>query len=103
MNAPQDERDPELDRLIEGHLDGMLDEDDEHRLGRLVAESAGVAERLARAILVHDRLIDLFIRLVHQNAGTLSRSKRAAHFAMLTDDEVVDLERIVAAEESLLP
>lgn len=50
-----------------------------------------------------DRLIDLFIRLVHQNAGTLSRSKRAAHFAMLTDDEVVDLERIVAAEESLLP
>ncbi|MFM8634342.1 MAG: Fic family protein [Planctomycetia bacterium] len=44
-----------------------------------------------------DRLIDLFIRLVHQNGGTLSRGKRVAHFAMLTDAEVADLERIIAA------
>jgi hypothetical protein len=50
-----------------------------------------------------DRLIDLFIRLVHQNGGTLSRSKRAAHFAMLTDTEVADLERIVAPQEPPLP
>jgi len=51
--------DTDLDRLIEGHLDGTLDEADEARLGGLVAESAAVAGRLARAVLVHDRLIDL--------------------------------------------
>lgn len=62
MNAPRDGSDPELDRLIEGHLDGTLDADDERRLGRLVAESAEAAGRLARAILVHDRLIDVLRR-----------------------------------------
>lgn len=50
-----------------------------------------------------DRLIDLFIRVVHQNGGTLSRAKRGAHFAMLTDAEVADLERIVAAQEQSPP
>jgi hypothetical protein len=59
MNAPPDEANAEIDRLIEGYLDGTLDDDDEARLGRLVAESAGVAHRLAGAVLVHDRLIDL--------------------------------------------
>ncbi len=59
MNAPPDENDTKLDQLIEGHLDGTLDDDDERRLGRLVAESAGAAGRLARAMLVHDRLIDV--------------------------------------------
>jgi len=53
------EDDCEIDRLIEGHLDGTLGDDDDARLGRLVAESAAVADRLARALLVHDRLIDL--------------------------------------------
>lgn len=51
--------DTEIDRLIEEHLDGTLGDAEEARLGRLVAESAGVADRLARAVLVHDRLIDL--------------------------------------------
>jgi len=59
MNAPPDEANAEIDRLIERYLDGTLDDDDEARLGRLVAESAAVAGRLARAALVHDRLIDL--------------------------------------------
>jgi len=59
MNAPPDEHDAKLDRLIEGYLDGTLDDDDEARLGRLVAESAAVAGRLAKAALVHDRLTDL--------------------------------------------
>ncbi|MEI8369046.1 MAG: hypothetical protein WCJ31_11495 [Planctomycetia bacterium] len=59
MNAPPDEANAEIDRLIERYLDGTLDDDDEARLGRLVAESAGVARRLVGAVLVHDRLIDL--------------------------------------------
>ncbi len=32
--------------------------------------------------------LDLFIRLVHQNQGTLSKTKRQSHFAWMTDDEV---------------
>ena len=32
--------------------------------------------------------LDLFIRLVHQNGGTLSKTKRQSHFAWMTDDEV---------------
>ena len=71
MNAPQDGSDSELDRLIEGHLDGTLDEDDEHRLGRLVAESAEAAGRLARAILVHDRLIDV-LRSERESSASVS-------------------------------
>ena len=59
MNVPPDDDGTELDRLIEGHLDGTLDDDDDARLGHFVAESAAVAGRLARAVLVHDRLIDL--------------------------------------------
>lgn len=51
--------DTEIDRLIEGHLDGTLGDTDEARLGRLMTESAGVAGRFAKAVLVHDRLVDL--------------------------------------------
>jgi hypothetical protein len=42
-----------------------------------------------------DRLIDLFIRLCLQNHGTLSKSKRAGHFAKLTDEEVAQMEAVV--------
>lgn len=71
MNGPPDENGTEIDRLIEGNLDGTLDEDDEHRLGRLVAESAEAAGRLARAILVHDRLIDV-LRSERENSASVS-------------------------------
>ncbi|CAB4975261.1 MAG: hypothetical protein F2840_18145 [Actinobacteria bacterium] len=71
MNAPPDENGTELDRLIEGHLDGTLDDAAEARLGRLVAESAVVAGRLARAVLVHDRLIDLLRGEASASAATI--------------------------------
>lgn len=32
--------------------------------------------------------LDLFIRLVHQNDGSLSKTKRQSHFSWMTDDEV---------------
>jgi hypothetical protein len=32
--------------------------------------------------------LDLFIRLVHQNGGHLSKTKRQTHFSWMTDDEV---------------
>jgi hypothetical protein len=40
--------------------------------------------------------LDLFIRLVHQNPGKLSKTKRQSHFAWMTDGEVRRFERIVA-------
>jgi hypothetical protein len=42
-----------------------------------------------------DRQIDLFIRLCLQNNGHISAGKRKSQFAMLTDDEISRLERVV--------
>ena len=36
--------------------------------------------------------LDLFIQLVHQNNGTLSKTKRQSHFFWMTDDEVTRSE-----------
>lgn len=49
----------DLDRLVEGWLDGTLGEGDERRLEAIVAADRAAATRLARATLVHDRLRDL--------------------------------------------
>lgn len=40
--------------------------------------------------------LDLFIRLVHQNRGTLAKTKRQAHFDWMTEDELARCEAIVA-------
>jgi hypothetical protein len=42
-----------------------------------------------------DRLMDLFIKLVIQNQGTLSKRKREEFFAMLTDDEVARMDSVL--------
>lgn len=49
--------------------------------------------------------LDLFIRLVHQNNGALSKTKRQSHFGWMTDAEVVLSEGAVkrAFEESKSP
>jgi hypothetical protein len=39
--------------------------------------------------------LDLFIRLVHQNHGTLSKSKRQSHFSWMTGDEAKRSEAVV--------
>jgi hypothetical protein len=39
--------------------------------------------------------LELFIRLVHQNGGTLSKTKRQSHFAWMTDDEAKRCEDVV--------
>lgn len=43
-----------------------------------------------------DRSLDLFIRIVRQNGGKLSRSKRTSHFGWMTDTEVATAEREIA-------
>lgn len=44
-----------------------------------------------------DRLIDLFISLCVQNQGVLSAAKRKHHFAMLTDEEVAQMQQAIKA------
>lgn len=39
--------------------------------------------------------LDLFIRLVHQNKGSLSKNKRTSHFEWMTDDELTRSEEAV--------
>ena len=39
--------------------------------------------------------LDLFVRLVHENKGSLSKRKRKSHFEWMTDDEVKNSERAV--------
>lgn len=39
--------------------------------------------------------LDLFIRLVHQNGGQLSRNKRQSHFKWMADNELKEWERVV--------
>ena len=39
--------------------------------------------------------LELFIRVVHQNDGKLSRNKRQSHFDWMTEDEVIEAEDVV--------
>lgn len=43
-----------------------------------------------------DHSLDLFIRLVHQNQGRLSKTKRESHFDWMRDNEVREAEQLVA-------
>lgn len=47
---------------------------------------------VAEIVDMPDRLIDLFIQLCLRNNARLSAKKRSAHFAFLTDDELIDME-----------
>ena len=52
--------------------------------------------RLANKIDMPDRLASLFIQFCSQNDGRLSRRKREEYFPNLTDDEIAQLEAVVA-------
>lgn len=45
-----------------------------------------------------DRKIDLFIRLVLQNKGSLSVGKRSSHFDFLTEEELQEMEQTIKVE-----
>ena len=52
-------------------------------------------QSIQKIVDMPDKLIDLFIRLCHQNQGRLSKKKRAQQFSMLTDEEIAQLEDCV--------
>jgi hypothetical protein len=52
-------------------------------------------EAMDRVASLPDRLAELFVKVCLQNGGSLSATKRASHFSMLSDEEVAQLERCV--------
>lgn len=52
-------------------------------------------KELCQIVDMPDQQMDLFIRVVTQNNGTLSQSKKTTHFKMLTDKEIKMLESVV--------
>ena len=55
-----------------------------------------IRNRMREIVEMPDRHADLFIKLVRQNRGTLSKKKRElAEFGPLTDEEIAVLERVV--------
>ncbi|MES2200048.1 MAG: Fic family protein [Chlamydiota bacterium] len=53
-------------------------------------------KRLCKDIIdMPDQRMDLFIRCVRQNEGKLSLRKKESHFDMLTDEEILKMEKII--------
>jgi hypothetical protein len=70
----------------------------EHDLGEEIAFLLGFDVARARLSGLLDwpaHSLELFIRLVHQNGGTLSKTKRQSHFSWMTDDEARRFEAVV--------
>jgi hypothetical protein len=77
----------------------MLERTVEHDLEEEIAFLIGfdtARERLNALADWPGHSLDLFIGLVHQNKGTLSRTKRESHFDWMADEEVRRFEAIVA-------
>lgn len=62
---------------------------------RFLATYDTTKKAILEIIDMPDRLIDLFIQLCKQNNGTLSATKRSAHFNFLTDTELSEMEAAV--------
>jgi hypothetical protein len=62
-----------------------------------------IKRRLKEVVDMPDSKLDLFIQCVRQNQGRLSAKKRASHFAMLTDEEIVQMEQIMTSRSPSEP
>lgn len=54
-----------------------------------------IKQSLKNIVDMPDQLIDLFIKCVRQNGGSLSQRKRLSHFHMLTDKEISNMESVI--------
>ena len=79
-----------LYRALERTVEQDLDEEISYLLG---FDTAHAELRVVLDWPAHS--LDLFIRLVHQNGGHLSKTKRQSNFAWMTDDEVKHSEAAV--------
>jgi len=63
---------------------------------RFLAAYDEIRREMREIVELPDRIADLFVKLCHQNGGTLSKRRRAlAEFAPLTDTEIAALETVV--------
>ena len=75
-------------------LERTIEEDLEKEISYLLGFDAAYAE-LQGDLDWPAHSLDLFIRLVHQNGGQLSKTKRQTHFSWMTDEEVKRSEAAV--------
>jgi hypothetical protein len=75
-----------LNQAVDSELPGQL---------RFLSGMDRARRELREVVDMPDRLLALFVKVVHSNNGTLSRRKRERHFSMLTDDEIAQMEAIV--------
>ena len=54
-----------------------------------------IKQSLKNIVDMPEQLIDLFIKCVRQNEGSLSQRKRSSHFSMLTDKEISEMEAVI--------
>jgi hypothetical protein len=54
-----------------------------------------IKKSLKNIVDMPEQLIDLFIKCVRQNEGSLSQRKRSSHFSMLTDKEISEMEIVI--------
>ncbi len=76
-------------------LERTIEHDLEEEITFLLGFDAARA-RLTRLVDWPAHSLDLFVHLVHQNGGTLSKTKRQSHFSWMTDDEARRFETVVA-------
>jgi hypothetical protein len=82
-------------------VEGALSQELEPELNYLLGYDK--AKRDIRAIVdMPDRKLDTFIKLLHQNRGVLSKTKREM-FKELTDDEVFKLEQVFCEDFGIEP
>jgi hypothetical protein len=55
-----------------------------------------IKHNIQNVVDMPDTKIDLFIKMAKQNNGVLASNKRKRHFSMLTDNEITQLENIIA-------
>lgn len=60
-----------------------------------LAEYDTIKHQCKEIVDMSDQRIDLFIKCVRQNNGTLSSRKRETHFKMLTEDEIKKMENVI--------
>ncbi len=84
---------PLLERLFE-FVSETIEKELSDEFEFLLSYDRAVGE-ITRFLDIPDRQLDLFIRLVLQNSGRLSDSKRKSHFTFLTNDEIEEMEKVV--------
>ena len=76
-------------------LERTVEQDLEEEISFLLGFDAAYAD-LKNTLDWPSHMLDLFIRLVHQNGGTLSKAKRQSHFEWMTDDELQEAQAAVS-------